>query len=296
MTVGDLRQQLLVERRRDVEAVDLDHRALLRCRLRSRERGRPRSTRPRRGRADRAATCSRRPRAARSRTSRRSRCRPRRLSLSRADSSIVSGFPAIALSEVKRPWPSDVPPLDREPLDRRDDLLLHVARPEHGDGAVAERDDADLDRPRLLLDERERGASSPPRSGSARDPRRACCSTRRRRGSPCLRDRAPRGSRSVARARSRRGRARSRRARTGCAGASGRADRRSSGRALRTRAGPRARRVGAASTSTRRRGSGTRTSARSIHGEPSDISGAAACGPRRCGRGRVTRSSSVETS
>ena len=36
-------------------------------------------------------------------------------SLSSADSSIVSVFPAIALSDVKRPWPSDVPP----PTERR---------------------------------------------------------------------------------------------------------------------------------------------------------------------------------
>ena len=48
-------------------------------------------------------------------------------SLSSADSSIVSFFPAIALSDVKRPWPSDVPPLDREALDRRDHVRLHVA-------------------------------------------------------------------------------------------------------------------------------------------------------------------------
>ena len=32
-------------------------------------------------------------------------------SLSSADSSICRGLPAIVLSEVKRPWPSDVPPL-----------------------------------------------------------------------------------------------------------------------------------------------------------------------------------------
>ncbi len=37
-------------------------------------------------------------------------------SLARADSSIVSGFPAIALSEVKMPLPSEVPPLTESRL------------------------------------------------------------------------------------------------------------------------------------------------------------------------------------
>ena len=48
-------------------------------------------------------------------------------SLSSADSSICSGFPAIVLSDVKRPWPSEVPPPDREATDRGEDLLLDVA-------------------------------------------------------------------------------------------------------------------------------------------------------------------------
>ena len=74
-------------------------------------------------------------------------------SLSSAASSIVSGLPAIALSDVKRPWPSEVPPPTERRLIAATTSSLHVARPEHGDGAVAERDDADLDRPRLLLDE-----------------------------------------------------------------------------------------------------------------------------------------------
>ena len=76
--LGDLRQQVLVERRRDVEAVDLRRPSLPSCRLRSRGCGRRRSTRPRRASAGRGATCSPRRRAARSRTSRRSRCSPRR--------------------------------------------------------------------------------------------------------------------------------------------------------------------------------------------------------------------------
>ena len=37
-------------------------------------------------------------------------------SLSSADSSIFSGLPAIVLSDVKRPWPSDVPPLTESRL------------------------------------------------------------------------------------------------------------------------------------------------------------------------------------
>ena len=49
-------------------------------------------------------------------------------------------------SDVKRPWPSDVPPLDREPVDRRDHVSLTLLGLQHGDGAVAERDDADPDR------------------------------------------------------------------------------------------------------------------------------------------------------
>ena len=74
-------------------------------------------------------------------------------SRSRADWSIVSGFPAIALSDAKRPWPSDVAAGGGQPLDRSDDVLLDVARPEHRHRAVTESDDADLDRARLLLDE-----------------------------------------------------------------------------------------------------------------------------------------------
>ena len=46
----------------------------------------------------------------------------------------------------------------RQPVDRGDHLVLDVGRPEHGDGAVAERDDADLDRRRLLFHERAGGA------------------------------------------------------------------------------------------------------------------------------------------
>ena len=75
-------------------------------------------------------------------------------SRSSAASSIVSGFPAIAPSDVWRPWPSEVPPPTGEALDRREHVLLHIARPKRGDGAVAERHDADLDRARLPLDER----------------------------------------------------------------------------------------------------------------------------------------------
>ena len=131
---------------------------------------------------------------------------------------------------------------------------------------------------------------------SARGPRPACCSTRRRRGSPCLRDRGARGSRSAVRARSdEREREREERERDVPAPA-GALTGASSVRALRTRAGPRARRVGGASTSTRRRAPGTTTSARSIQGEPRDISGAAACAASTMRTSALTRSSSVETS
>ena len=54
---------------------------------------------------------------------------------------------------------------DREPVDRREHLFLDVARLEHGDGAVAERDDADLDRAAAAARRRRGRRPSPPRSG-----------------------------------------------------------------------------------------------------------------------------------
>ena len=95
------------------------------------------------------ATCSRRPTAGRSRTSRRSRSSTVPASLSSADWSIFSGLPAIALSDVKRPSPSDVPPPTESRLIAASTACLVVARRQDRDGAVAERHHADLDRPRL---------------------------------------------------------------------------------------------------------------------------------------------------
>ena len=88
----------------------------------------------------------------------------------------------------------------REASDRGDHLLLDVGRPEHGDGAFAERDHADADRARLTLRERRRRRLRGLDAGSARDPRRACCWRRRRRGSPCPLAAAGRDSSSAGRA------------------------------------------------------------------------------------------------
>ena len=215
-------------------------------------------------------------------------------SLFSAESSILSGLPAIVLSEVKRPWPSGCAAADREPVDRGEHLILDAARLEHGDGAVSERDDADLDRAWLLLDE---GAGG---SLGGLDPGRlevlGVHAVRdvegKDHGALTLRHGKVDG-RSRQR-RTRRGRSRRRRARTGCGAAAG-AGSRSSARGLRTPAAPPAGRAAAEPPRMR-----ARAAARPRGEAASTVSRTTSAPPRfrdstirtRAG----TRSSSVETS
>ena len=244
-------------------------------------------------RAGRAATCSRRRRAARSRTSRRSRCPPRRRRCSSAASSIVSGFPAIALERREEALAERGAAARREAVDRREHVVLDGGRLQGGDGAVAERDDADPDRARLLLDERAGGRLR------RLDPGRlevvGAHAVRHVEGEDhrALAVAAARGSRSGARAPKHDERERRpRRARTGRGAASRSAPAAAVGTSPSGASRP--------ARSARRRSSHTYASTRhgdaatsqsSIHGEPSDISAAAACATRRSGRARVTRSS-----
>ena len=160
-------------------------------------------------------------------------------SLSSADSSICRGLPAIVLSEVKRPCPSDVPP----PAESRRIAATTSSFTSVGRSTVRALSPNATMPTRIVLGCRSANAVAAALAASMRvgsRSRPACCWTRRRRGSPCLLVAVVPGSSSAGRARRRRVRAPTRTARTGRAVASAaHAGTPSSARALRLRGGRR---------------------------------------------------------